>query len=123
MTGARTLESHIVPAIGKAARAAGRPEPRIVAGLPIALVRDAAAAREAVAKAFEIYGTLPSYRAIARPRGRGRARRRRARGRRGRAARAGRAAARRGVTDFDAAVAPVEAGSEKRTLEFLASLR
>jgi 5,10-methylenetetrahydromethanopterin reductase len=123
MTGARTLADHIVPAIGKAAREAGRPAPRVVAGLPIALVRDAAAAREAVGKAFEIYGTLPSYRAML--------------DREGAAGPADvalvgdeatlRAQIARlrdaGVTDFDAAVAPVEAGSEKRTLEFLASLR
>ena len=123
MTGARTLENHIAPAIGKAARTAGRPEPRVVAGLPIALVRDAAAAREAVAKAFEIYGTLPSYRAMLDREG--------AAGP-GDVALVGDEAALRaqiaqlrdaGVTDFDAAVAPVEEGCEKRTLEFLASLR
>jgi 5,10-methylenetetrahydromethanopterin reductase len=123
MTGARTLENHIAPAIGKAARAAGRPEPRIVAGLPIALVRDVGAAREAVAKAFEIYGTLPSYRAMLDREG--------AAGP-GDVALVGDEAELRmqvarlrdaGVTDFDAAVAPVEAGCEKRTLEFLLSLR
>jgi F420-dependent oxidoreductase-like protein len=123
MTGARTLADHIVPTIGKAARAAGRPAPRIVAGLPIALVRDAAAAREAVAKAFEIYGTLPSYRAMLDREGAGGP---------GDVALIGDEAALRtqidrlrdaGVTDFDAAVAGVEDGAEARTLEFLASLR
>jgi F420-dependent oxidoreductase-like protein len=121
MTGARTLAEHIAPTIGKAARAAGRGEPRVVAGLPIALVRDAAAAREAVAK--EIYGTLPSYRAMLDREG--------ATGP-GDVALVGDEAALRaqiarlrdaGVTDFDAAVAAVEEGAEKRTLEFLASLR
>ncbi len=123
MTGPRTLADHVAPAIGKAARAAGRPEPRIVAGLPIALCRDPAAAREVMAKVFEIYGMLPSYRAML--------------DREGAASPAdvglvGDEAALRaqigrlrdaGVTDFDAVVTPVEEGSEARTFEFLASLR
>jgi F420-dependent oxidoreductase-like protein len=123
MTGPRTLAEHISPAIRKAARDAGRPEPRVVAGLPIALCRDVAAAREVMAKTFEIYGMLPSYRAML--------------DREGAANPAdvglvGDEAALRaqiarlheaGVTDFDAVVTPVEEGSEARTFEFLASLR
>jgi F420-dependent oxidoreductase-like protein len=123
MTGPRTLAEHIAPAIGKAARAAGRPEPRIVAGLPIALCRDAATAREGVAKAFEIYGMLPSYRAMLD--------REEAAGPADVALLGDEAALRAqlgrlrdaGVTDFDAAVTPVEEGSEARTIEFLASVR
>ncbi len=123
MTGPRTLAEHIAPALGKAARAAGRPEPRIVAGLPIALCRDAAAAREVIAKAFEIYGLLPSYRAMLDREG--------AAGPADVALVGDEAALRAqlgrlrdaGVTDFDAAVTPVEEGSEARTFEFLASLR
>lgn len=123
MTGPRTLSEHIAPAIGKAARAAGRPEPRIVAGLPIGLCRDAAAGREMVAKSFEIYGTLPSYRAMLDREG--------AAGPADVALVGDEAALRAelgrlrdaGVTDFDAAVVPVEEGGEGRTLEFLASLR
>jgi F420-dependent oxidoreductase-like protein len=123
MTGPRTLADHIAPALGKAARDAGRPTPRIVAGLPIALCRDAAAARETIAKSFEIYGLLPSYRAMLdRERVAGPAD----------VALVGDEASLRaqvarlrdaGVTDFDAAVTPVEDGSEARTIEFLASLR
>jgi len=123
MTGPRTLADHIAPALGKAARAAGRPEPRIVAGLPISLCRDAAAAREAVAKTFEIYGMLPSYRAMLD--------REHAAGPADVALLGDEASLRTqiarlrdaGVTDFDAAVTPVEEGSEQRTIEFLASLR
>jgi 5,10-methylenetetrahydromethanopterin reductase len=122
MTGPRTLADHIAPALGKAARDAGRPAPRIVAGLPITLCRDVAAAREVIAKSFEIYGMLPSYRAMLDREGAG-----------GPAdvALVGDEASLRtqiarlrdaGVTDFDAAVTPVEEGSEARTLEFLASL-
>jgi len=64
MTGLRTLAEHTVPAITKAARAAGRPAPRVIAALPIALTRDPAGAREVANKVFAIYGQLPSYRAM-----------------------------------------------------------
>jgi len=61
MTGPKTLETHIVPRITKAAGGAGRPAPRIVAGLPIAVTDDPAGARERAARSFQIYGTLPNY--------------------------------------------------------------
>ncbi len=64
MTGPRALGGTLVPEIRAAAKAAGRPAPRIVAGLPIALTNDPAQAREAAAKMFALYGTLPSYRAM-----------------------------------------------------------
>ena len=64
MTGPKTLAEHTVPAITKAARAAGRAAPRVIAALPIALTKDPAAAREVANKVFAIYGQLPSYRAM-----------------------------------------------------------
>jgi F420-dependent oxidoreductase-like protein len=64
MTGARALAGTLVPEVRSAAQDAGRPAPRIVAGLPVALTSDAAAARETAAKTFALYGTLPSYRAM-----------------------------------------------------------
>ena len=64
MCGPKVLGGTIVPAIRAHAEAAGRPEPRIVAGIPICVTDDAAAAREKAAKAFIVYGTLPSYRAM-----------------------------------------------------------
>jgi F420-dependent oxidoreductase-like protein len=64
MTGPRTLADHTVPTIRRAAREAGRPEPRVVCALPIALTADPAAAREVANQAFAIYGQLPSYRAM-----------------------------------------------------------
>jgi F420-dependent oxidoreductase-like protein len=64
MTGPRTIEEHIAPAISAAASAAGRPAPRIVCGLPICLTNDADAARKEIGKALEVYGMLPSYRAM-----------------------------------------------------------
>jgi F420-dependent oxidoreductase-like protein len=64
MTGPKTLREHTVPRITEAATQAGRPAPRVVVGLPIALTTDIAAAREAAARIFQIYGGLPSYRAM-----------------------------------------------------------
>ncbi len=64
MTGAATLADHVVPVITNAATAAGRPAPRIGVGLPVCVTDDVDAARERAAKLFEIYGTLPSYRAM-----------------------------------------------------------
>jgi 5,10-methylenetetrahydromethanopterin reductase len=64
MTGRRTLAEQVIPGVRAAAREAGRAEPRIVAGIPVVLTNDPAGAREAANKAFSIYGTLPSYRAM-----------------------------------------------------------
>jgi F420-dependent oxidoreductase-like protein len=64
MTGVRTLAEHTVPVLRRAARDAGRPEPRVVCALPVAITADAAAARAVASKAFAIYGQLPSYRAM-----------------------------------------------------------
>jgi len=64
MTGPKTLETHIVPRITKAAAAAGRSAPRVVAGLPVAVTDDPAGARERAARSFQIYGTLPNYRRV-----------------------------------------------------------
>jgi len=64
MTGLTTLGDHIVPTIGAAAAAAGRPQPRVLASIPVALTEDVDAASEACNKAFAIYPTLPSYKAM-----------------------------------------------------------
>ena len=64
MTGPATCASHIVPIITAAAESAGRPAPRIVASLPICVTNDADAARDRAAKDFQVYGFLPSYRAM-----------------------------------------------------------
>ncbi|WP_329078869.1 LLM class F420-dependent oxidoreductase [Streptosporangium sp. NBC_01469] len=64
MTGAKTVAEHVAPAVTEAARAAGRPEPRIVCALPVCVTDDAEEARALAAKRFEIYGRLPSYRAV-----------------------------------------------------------
>ena len=64
MTGPKTIREHTVPRIRKAAAEAGRPAPRVVVGLPIAVTRDVAGARAAAAQTFMVYGALPSYRAM-----------------------------------------------------------
>ena len=64
MVGARTLRDHIVPRIREASAEAGRPSPRIVVGLPLALTDDASAARELAGRVFKTYASLPAYRAM-----------------------------------------------------------
>lgn len=64
MTGEKTIREHTAPRICEAAAAGGRPEPRIVVGLPVAVTKEVSSARESAGKQFEIYGSLPSYRAM-----------------------------------------------------------
>ena len=63
-TGPKTLADHVIPTINAAAQAAERPTPRIVVGLPVCVTDDVDGARERAAKIFEMYGSLPSYRAM-----------------------------------------------------------
>ena len=64
MANARSIDTHVAPRIQAAAAAAGRPTPRIVAGLPVAVHDDVAEARETAAQLFAGYGVLPNYRRI-----------------------------------------------------------
>ncbi len=122
MTGPRTIESHIAPKLRAAASEAGRPEPRIVAGMYIALTSDPGATLERLAKSLAMYGQLPSYRAMLDKEGAdhptdlvlvgdekvleaGLARLRDV-----------------GVSDFEAAIVPAEDAADERTLEYLESL-
>jgi F420-dependent oxidoreductase-like protein len=64
MTGPRTLESHVLPTL---ARAAADPEPRaaaVVAGFPVCVTDDPDGTRAFAHELFEIYGQQPSYRAM-----------------------------------------------------------
>ena len=119
MTGMKTLEEHTIPTIRAAARDAGRPEPRVIAALPIALARDADAARGLASQLFQIYGTLPSYRAMLDREGAAEP---------GDVALVGDEATLRaglarmrdaGVTHFAASLYPAEDGSMERTAELL----
>jgi alkanesulfonate monooxygenase SsuD/methylene tetrahydromethanopterin reductase-like flavin-dependent oxidoreductase (luciferase family) len=64
MANARAVDTYVRPRITKAAGEAGRPAPRIVAGLPVAVHDDEAEARQAGAEQFSVYGTLPNYQRI-----------------------------------------------------------
>jgi F420-dependent oxidoreductase-like protein len=64
MATATAVEEHIAPALNAAAQAAGRPSPRIVAGLPIAVHDDVAEARAAVAATSGGYAGMRNYRRI-----------------------------------------------------------
>ncbi len=64
MTGPATVRDYIAPTMNAAAAEAGRPAPRIVCILPVCVTDDPDGARARAAKVFEIYGHLPSYRAM-----------------------------------------------------------
>ena len=121
MTGVKTLDGFTVPTLRAAAADAGRPEPRIVAGLPVALTSNPDKAREVAGQAFQMYGSLPSYRAMLDREG--------AAGPADVAVVGDESALRgaiaqlrdAGVTDFLAAPFPAEEGSIARTNEFLKS--
>jgi 5,10-methylenetetrahydromethanopterin reductase len=64
MTGPRTLADHTVPTITAAAETAGTGPMRVVGALPVAVTDDPASVRERAGKIFQVYGMLPSYRAM-----------------------------------------------------------
>ena len=64
MTGVATIGNHIAPAISASAHAAGRRAPRIATSLPVTVTTDPERAREQINKAFAIYPSLPSYKAM-----------------------------------------------------------
>lgn len=121
VTGPKTIAEHIVPTISAAASAAGKAAPRIVAGLPIVVTNDVAAAKFKIAEDLKIYGMLPSYRAMLDREGAG--------GPEdvaiiGDAAMVKEGIAKlrdAGVTDFNAAIVPIEEGSLDATLDVLQS--
>lgn len=64
MGNAQAIRTHVKPLIDAAAAAAGRPTPRIVAGLPVAVHDDIDEARRVAGEQFAGYGTLPNYRRL-----------------------------------------------------------
>ncbi|QYC43125.1 F420-dependent glucose-6-phosphate dehydrogenase [Nonomuraea coxensis DSM 45129] len=64
MTGPRTVAEHIVPTIRAAAAEAGREPPRVVCALPVCVTDDPEGAVARANEVFQIYGQLPSYRAM-----------------------------------------------------------
>jgi F420-dependent oxidoreductase-like protein len=61
---AQAIETHVAPRVHEAAAAAGRPGPRIVAGLPVAVHDDVDEARAAAAANSSMYGAMPNYQRI-----------------------------------------------------------
>ena len=64
LAGPKWIEEVVIPEMGGAAREAGRPEPRVIAGVPIAVTVDPDGTRERISKAFAMYNTLPSYQRV-----------------------------------------------------------
>ena len=57
----RTHAEHVLPRLSAAAAGVGRPTPRIIAGLPIAVCDDADQARATAEKTFGMYDQIPTY--------------------------------------------------------------
>jgi F420-dependent oxidoreductase-like protein len=123
MTGPETLAGHVVPSLCAAAEAAGRPAPRIVAGLPVAVTDDERSARGKIGEILKMYGTLPSYRAMLDREGVEGAADIALVGDEKKVGAALDRLAESGVTDMMAAVAPIEKDTRARTLALLAARR
>jgi F420-dependent oxidoreductase-like protein len=125
MTGPKTIETHVLPSITAAAKEAGRPSPRIVCGLPVAVCDNPQSAKVAAAGAFAIYGSLPNYRRMLDKEGAAGPADVAIVGDEAAVERQIRAVASAGATDFDAAIFPADAdagGSIARTRALLKSL-
>ena len=62
--GPKTLRELTIPTLRQAAADAGRPEPRVVCALPVAVTDDVDASRTRAAQVFAVYDTLPSYKTM-----------------------------------------------------------
>lgn len=62
--GPNYIERTAMPAITKAAAAAGRPAPRVIAGIPLSVTANEEAARASCARVWEVYGRIYSYRKV-----------------------------------------------------------
>ncbi len=122
MTGTKTLAGHIVPGISEAAKANGRPAPRVAAGFPIAITDDKDNARQVAAQVFVVYGQLPSYRAMLDREGAANPEDIAMVGTSDEVRALVDEARQAGVTDFIAAPYPADPTAIPRTQEFLASL-
>ena len=64
MTGPVTVGEHTVPVINEAADGAGRPQPQVIAAVPVSITDDVDGAKAMAKELFGFYGDLPSYRAM-----------------------------------------------------------
>jgi len=122
MGGPVYLRDVAIPTITAAAEAAGRPAPRIVAGLPVCVTDDTQVARETAKQLFMQYGKWSSYRAtldrggVANPEDVALI------GAEDEIAARLRELAALGVTDFNAGVFTAPGAGSERTIECLAAL-
>jgi alkanesulfonate monooxygenase SsuD/methylene tetrahydromethanopterin reductase-like flavin-dependent oxidoreductase (luciferase family) len=122
MGGPVYLRDVAIPTITAAAAAAGRPAPRIVAGLPVCVTDDVTAARESAKRLFVQYGQWPSYRATLDRGGVENPEDVALIGAEDEIAARLRELATLGVTDFNAGVFTAPGAGSERTIEFLAAL-
>ncbi|WP_280262235.1 LLM class F420-dependent oxidoreductase [Nocardia wallacei] len=64
LAGPRTLGDYIVPRLTAAADAAGRPRPRVIAGVAAVVTTEPERVRAQAAEQMAFYDTIPSYRAV-----------------------------------------------------------
>ena len=64
LAGPKSLEDVVVPAVNEGAESTGRPAPRVVAGIPVAVDDDPDRAGAAAAQTFGMYGNLVNYRRL-----------------------------------------------------------
>ena len=64
LSGPRTIETTLAPAVTAAAEQAGRPAPRIVASVPVCVTDDPDRVRGMIGAMLANYNDLPSYRAM-----------------------------------------------------------
>jgi alkanesulfonate monooxygenase SsuD/methylene tetrahydromethanopterin reductase-like flavin-dependent oxidoreductase (luciferase family) len=121
MTGPRSIETHVLPTLRAAAREAGRPELRVVAGMHIVLTTRPDAAKQRLARTFQRYSQLPSYRAMLDREGSADPGQLALIGDEKELDRGLERLSSLGVSDFEAVIARVEDGAEERTLAYLES--
>ena len=63
IVGPKTVADYVAPRVRDAAARAGRPAPRILAGVPVCVTDAPEAARAVAAEQLRTYGLLPAYRA------------------------------------------------------------
>ncbi|MEM7543550.1 MAG: LLM class F420-dependent oxidoreductase, partial [Pseudomonadota bacterium] len=122
MVGPKTIESHIAKHLNDAATSAGRAPPRIIAGFPIVLTSAVDEARGKLAEGLEVYGQLPSYRAMLDREGLGAPEDLAIIGDEKVLEQAILRARDAGVTDFNAAIMRTDEHAFDRTFEFLSAM-
>ncbi len=64
LAGPRALGDDIMPRVEKAARAAGRPRPRVITGVAVVVTADPDRVRAEAAERMAFYDAIPSYRSV-----------------------------------------------------------